>query len=555
MKFSTRNKLSLLCIVFALVSCNKVSDINHQSNTESNVSPISSSQITSSSEETHVHHFVTEEEIPASCLIDGYTETTYCDICGFVLIEKEIIPARGYHTFSEWKITKEPTYLAAGLKERICDACGEKEEESIPMLDKSLCQHEHFKEGFVFVRHDEYDKCKICLNYCFDCDSADETYEFNTGLPIVNINTNDVPILDKENNVPGNMEIMDVDSTVTNYSLNIKGRGNATWGYEKKPYKIKLDSKASLLGMKKNKSWALLANYCDKTLLRSAIGFETSKLFNLEYTVDYRFVELIINNEYLGTYQLCESIKEGTDRINVSDTGFIIESTQYDDKPNKFYSKKANLLYNFKFPDDEDITQEQLEYTESCINNLEEVLYSSDPYAFSIDKGYRNYIDVVSFAKWFLVQNVLANLDTNKYLTKYDNTAKSLIKMGPVWDFEWSIGIGWYYDEKPNPNHDISINHPYYSRLVHSTYFKETVKNEWNKVSKNIKNNLLTYIENEAKMIDKSQKLNFVRWDILNKMVSVDGIPLGSYEAELECTTTYLSTHIDWLSDYINSNF
>lgn len=83
--------------------------------------------------------------------------------------------------------------------------------------------------------------------------------------------------------------------------MRIRGRGNATFGYPKKPYKIKLDEKSEILGMPSDKEWVLLANYCDKSLLRTSIAFKLSELMSMPWTPRTEFVELFLNGRYEGT--------------------------------------------------------------------------------------------------------------------------------------------------------------------------------------------------------------------------------------------------------------
>src|SRR5690606_4215333 len=105
----------------------------------------------------------------------------------------------------------------------------------------------------------------------------------------------------------------------------VKGRGNSTWGMPKKPYRIKLDEKAPLLEMPTDKSWTLLANYGDQSLLRNDVAFEVSRRLELEYTPRQRFVELFLNGEYMGNYTLTEHVKESEDRIPIDEDngGFV----------------------------------------------------------------------------------------------------------------------------------------------------------------------------------------------------------------------------------------
>ena len=96
----------------------------------------------------------------------------------------------------------------------------------------------------------------------------------------------------------------------------IRGRGNATWkDYPKKPYKIKLDVKMSLFGFPENRDWVLLAEYCDKSLLRTAYMCEVSKAIGIDYTVNYQHVSLIINGEYQGVYVLTDQVEKGKNRV------------------------------------------------------------------------------------------------------------------------------------------------------------------------------------------------------------------------------------------------
>ena len=136
-----------------------------------------------------------------------------------------------------------------------------------------------------------------------------------TGLPIMEIQTdNRQEITSKDEYVKAMLTIK--EDVVTRGSgdffrqtVNIKGRGNATWSLPKKPYRLKFDSKVSLFGEKEDKSWVLLANYADKTLMRNQIASYIGKNSLLEYTPSFHFVELILNGAYMGTYQLGEKIK------------------------------------------------------------------------------------------------------------------------------------------------------------------------------------------------------------------------------------------------------
>jgi hypothetical protein len=311
-----------------------------------------------------------------------------------------------------------------------------------------------------------------------------------------------------------------------------------------------------MLGMGSDKDWVLLANYCDKTLLRTAIAFKLSKLLGFDWTPEARFVELFLNGEYRGNYQLVEGIKQGTDRVNIPKDGYIIERDWYYQQEPKSFVTNRKHGYSFKNPDTDDLTDEQRTYIKDYLNKFEAVLYS-DSFDDSVD-GYANYIDTKSFARWYLFQNILANIDTNPLLIKADNTNKTKLLAGPVWDFEWSIGIGWYYGARPRPadywvqTDDRYSYYWYFARLRTSGAFTKKLQELWNQNKALVRQEILQFIDDAKNEIMKSQAMNFKRWDILNTRIRVGGIPLGSFEAEVECDRQFFINHLDWLDTAIN---
>lgn len=385
----------------------------------------------------------------------------------------------------------------------------------------------------------------VKFNITFEGDLVD------TGLPVVYLETeNQTPVDSKENYVRTTMVIKDKGEIIAEKSLRMKGRGNATWTYPKKPYKLKLDEKASILGMEEAKDWVLLSNYTDKTLLRVGISLELSRLMNFPWTSDDRFVEVVLNGEYLGNYQLVEPIEQGSNRVDIPKSGYLFERDGYYSlEPNYFVSSMGHG-YSFKNPDPEDdLTTLQWEYIKNYVDAFEAVLTSStfnDP-----ENGYARFIDVPSFVRWFLFQNILANMDTNLYMTKAD-MGDSKIEMGPVWDFEWSIGIGWYEGARPRPaNYYVwNSNAFYYDRLLQDPAFKTQIRELWQSTS--ITDQIMTYIDETTTLLEKSIELNFKRWDIMNYRVSVGGIPMGSYDKEVACDRQFFNNHINWLNEELS---
>ena len=398
-----------------------------------------------------------------------------------------------------------------------------------------------------------------------------------TGLPTVVVNTANGtnPTANKEKNV-GTLVVFYQDGSVfdsTEYEgeFSIKVRGNATASYPKHPYKLKLakSMKTNLLDLSSeediDRDWVLLANYCDKTLLRNQIGFFASSLLNdIErneeiYVPKSGFVDLVLNGEYLGTYTLADSVKEGQDRVPVNEKnknaggiGFVAEydPNYYVREPKWFKSASKQFAYSFKFPDTDDSNFDlYMSYFEEYINAFESALYSdSDEWV--------DYIDIESFASWFLTHNILGNKDTNYFISKKTSDNTSKLVMGPVWDFEWSIGIGWYYGERPMDPDFWCVNGWYFEKLLEKEEFTNEVKAQWNKLKAaypDLAGTINNKMDEYAELIMISQEINYKRWDTLNTIVVVGGIPLGSYEAELECDKQFIENRIAWLDSAINS--
>jgi hypothetical protein len=184
------------------------------------------------------------------------------------------------------------------------------------------------------------------------------------------------------------------------------------------------------------------------------------------------------------------------------------------------------------------------------MNEFESVL-GSGSFADPVN-GYSKYIDTESFARWFLFQNILANIDPNPFLVKVDNTYNTKLLMGPVWDFEWSIGIGWYDGSRPRPANYWVQHDWYFAKLLTDDVFTEKLQELWNQNETTVKQEILQFIDDTKDEIMKSQVTNFRRWDIMNDQISIGGIPLGSFDAEVACDRQFFINHMDWLDTAIN---
>ena len=138
-------------------------------------------------------------------------------------------------------------------------------------------------------------------------------------------------VIDREDYVAGTVTLDGV-TRVTE----VRGRGNSTWGWAKKPYKLKLEEDAALVGSREYDEWVLLAGYGDRSALRTAAAFAIAAQTRLQWTPRFRFVEVVLNGQSQGLYLLTEQVEEGKGRVDLPDDGYLLEINQRylrDDEP------------------------------------------------------------------------------------------------------------------------------------------------------------------------------------------------------------------------------
>src|SRR5690606_30616038 len=130
---------------------------------------------------------------------------------------------------------------------------------------------------------------------------------------------NAAEVVSKENYINATMTLTEPGEAPFEAELEVRGRGNSTWDWDKKPYRLKLKDSSKLLDLPKSKHWVLLANYADKTLIRNDIAFMFSDSIGMAYTTRSRHIEVHVNGSYEGVYQLVEHIRLDNDRVDIAE--------------------------------------------------------------------------------------------------------------------------------------------------------------------------------------------------------------------------------------------
>lgn len=254
-------------------------------------------------------------------------------------------------------------------------------------------------------------------------------------------------IRSKEEYVPCYVGINGGDSYACRWQrAGIRGRGNSTWEwYAKKPYRIKLDKKQKVLGMDKAKSWVLLANYRDLTDMMNTYVFELGRMMGMPYTNHTRYVELLLNGEYVGVYQLTEQVQQGENRVAVSDEGGILLTLDVDDGPKggsasdrSFWTQVYRMPAAVKFPDEENLTPARRDSIKAVFAELEKAVRDRD-YARASE-----LLDMESFARFLLIQELVYNveIDAPRSVFLHKDGAGKWV-MGPLWDFDAGFDFDW----------------------------------------------------------------------------------------------------------------
>lgn len=383
-----------------------------------------------------------------------------------------------------------------------------------------------------------------------------------TNLPTVVVNiANGEEVIEKEKNLISNVYIISENGTdlLATSGTEIRGRGNASWNFEKKPYRLKFDKKQSPLGAPASaKKWTLISNHGDKTLMRNILAFEVSRRVGQPYTPFCHPVDLIINGEYRGCYQLCDQVEADEDRVPCED-GYLIEIDAYAWDEEVMFASASGIPVTIKHPDEDDITDQQKKFINDYFNKFESAALASN--FTDVNNGYRKYIDLDSFLRNFIIGEFCANTDAFWSVYMYKDAADGKLHTGPTWDNDLSFDND--YRTHPIVTYDYlcAVNGSFAGgqlkdivmRIVkEDPQAKARLVELWDAALNegNLKG-LGSYMEDTADLLNESQQLNFKRWRILDQWVHMNYQALGSYEAELGTVRNHIKTRLNTLDELI----
>ena len=371
----------------------------------------------------------------------------------------------------------------------------------------------------------------------------------------------------------GEYSLITPDGNSVSGTLSMRGRGNATWGLEKKPYQLTFDVKADLLGMGEAKKWNLLANHGDRSLMRSKIVYDMAHEIGVNYAVDSEFVDVFMNGEYIGNYLLTEKVQVNKERVNITDAGFLIEyDTRGQGEP---YHFRAPLTEQFVVIKEPDIVPDELfKEADEYITDMENAIAAENGIN-SKGKHYTEYLDIESSIKVCWLNEIVKNGDYGMGSTYYYKDFDTILFAGPAWDFDIILAnatanfgaptpakqnnlgstTGWWLrmvNEQSDENTSVSIQRHLFK---HEDYRKASMDMYFSTIREAMYN-MLDNIRVQEEYLQNSSTLNFARWNVLEHghTWQTDN-RATTYKGEVNFIYNFLSERIDWIDRTMNAEY
>ena len=420
-------------------------------------------------------------------------------------------------------------------------------------------------------------------NVVFNCP------QINTELPVLHMKP-DRLINSKDNYVDTYIQLYDKtpESTGTGWwesaekgKIEMRGRGNSTWGLPKKPFRMKFTEKFSPIGFDhaKEKSWVILAQDMDKSLIRTHIAFAYSRImFNpaegrhdasaVLFTPCSRYVNVYMtgdyydssknstthkDGEYLGLYQMSDQMERSGGRIAVDKLvsadgsnpdkitgGYIIEADLHE---GSHYSGYKGIKMTYKYPDDEDYDPAQYNYISDFITSAEKALYGSDYKDTQI--GWRKWFDEKTLVDFIIIKELVGDLDgyTSTYMYKRRGVDK--LFFGPIWDCD----KGWnndkrvpHYEYQPLESLMIKagfwmppyVSNDWFWRFWSDSSLRKAVNERWKAKRDELLAETYRILDEEPVNMAKAIEANFTVWPFYYQYSGEANMPAATYAAEIE---------------------
>lgn len=405
---------------------------------------------------------------------------------------------------------------------------------------------------------------------------------FTSNLPLIVINPYGTTIV-PDTKRPVYMSIIDTvggraalaGKPQYNGRAGIEHRGSSSLGFPKKSMGFELNDEKNeavdvdLLGLPAESDWILFSAYNDRTLMRDVMAYELSNAMG-QYAPRIRYVELFVNTgdgrltmaDYEGVYVLVEKIKRDANRVDIakietSDStepnvsgGYIFKKDRLDPGDSGFSTSSGQVL-GWVEPKEQEVTTAQRAWVQNFFSQFETALYGAnfrDPV-----NGYAKYIDVDAFIDHHIMVELCKNIDGYRLSTFMYKDRGGKLKMGPIWDYNLSLGnadynegwmtSGWYWSLLGDGEY------PWYRRLFQDPDFQQRYIDRWSAFRRNQFNpdGVIARTDRIANLLGESQVRNFQRWQIMGQYVWPNWFIGNTYEEEVTWMQGWIRGRIDWI--------
>jgi hypothetical protein len=384
-----------------------------------------------------------------------------------------------------------------------------------------------------------------------------QSYLQRTDVPSVFIETeNRRAITSKEQYMNCTLILVDGSTTTRYENTQIRGRGNSSWWCsDKKPYRIKFAQKERFLGddFANAKNWTLLANHGDKTMIRNALTYDLGRFMGMAFCPAARFVDLYLNGDYRGTYQISDHVQVHKHRINISeDDGWLLEVANENSKEDPLITTtRYGIMYNIKNPKDDKLTVAKRIAIGQWLQRFEESVASND--FMDPQRGYRAYVDEEDLINWYVASEITGNIDALYSIYMYKNGNDDKMHFGPLWDLD----LGYDNSSESSLMRQMEAylglwNRPFekiMQRLWQDPWFAQACIDRLQQLVDNgLQQYLLSHIDSLRTAIWQTQTENFHKWRIRQEVYSwAKKAYYDNYDSYINDLKSFVNIHIPYL--------
>lgn len=335
--------------------------------------------------------------------------------------------------------------------------------------------------------------------------------------------------------------------------VKIRGRGNSSWGFPKKPYRLKFDKKQSIGQLNKAKSFVLISNYIDNTLMKNAVAFKIAELLGMPYTNIPQPVNVVFNGIQRGSYMLTNKPGINSGSVDIDETeGILWELDSYYDEEFRYRSAIYKLPCMVKDPDFHEITEDDPEKIEELWkfwqNDMDKTMQA-------VSQGrWSEVIDAEQFVKYILVQDIVVNreLALPKSIFVFKENMDRKYKFGPVWDFDWALNYS--HGVSSNLLHTSNPTYLFFKKIFADSEFRERLQEELDCFCEENLDNLMNFIDDYAALIRDSALQDAILWpaEHFNNDAEKTERNTSRFDENISSLKDFISTRIEFIKNSPN---